>query len=67
VRRETAELVDEGHELDDVVLGDGAGLLGRLDGALVLGRADDGRGVGLADDFDGVGGGAWGLVRHCLL
>ena len=55
---EATELVDEGHELDDIVLGDGAGLLGGLDGALVLGRADDGRAVGLADDLDGVCGGA---------
>lgn len=28
---EAAELVDEGHELDDIVLGDGASLLGGLD------------------------------------
>ena len=55
---EATELVDEGHELDDIVLGDGAGLLGGLDGALVLGRADDGRAVGLANDLDGVCGGA---------
>ena len=54
VRGEAAELADEGHELDDIVLGDGAGLLGGLDGALVLGRADDGGAVGLADDLDGV-------------
>lgn len=33
---EATELVDEGHELDDVVLGDIAGLLGGLDGALIL-------------------------------
>ena len=56
---EATELVDEGHELDDIVLGDGAGLLGGLDGALVLGRADDGGAVGLADDLDSVCGGAF--------
>lgn len=60
VRGEAAELVDEGHELDDIILGNGAGLLGGLDRALVLGGANDGRAVGLADDLDGVGGGALG-------
>ena len=58
---EATELVDEGHELDDIVLRDGAGLLGGLNGALVLGRADDGGAVGLADDLDGVGGRALGV------
>jgi len=58
---EATELVDEGHELNDIVLGDGACLLGGLDGALVLGRADDGGAVGLADDLDGVGGRALGV------
>lgn len=59
VRGEATELVDEGHELDDIVLRDGSCLLGGLDGALVLGRADDGRAVGLADDLDSVCGGAF--------
>ena len=62
VRREAAELVDEGHELVDVVLGDVAALLGRLDAALVLRRADHGGAVGLANDFDGVGRGALGVL-----
>jgi hypothetical protein len=59
VRGEAAQLVDERHELVDVVLGDVAGLLRGLVAAFVLRGADDGRAVGLADDFDGVGGGAW--------
>lgn len=63
---EATELVDEGHELDDIVLGDGAGLLGGLDGALVLGRADDGRAVGLANDLDGVCGRALRYVSYLL-
>merc|ERR1712232_768679 len=50
VAGEATELVDEGHELGDIVLGDGAGLLGRLDGALVLRRTDDSGAVGLAND-----------------
>lgn len=58
VRGEAAKLVDERHELVDVVLGDVAALLRRLDAALVLRGAHDGGTVGLADDFDGVGGGA---------
>ena len=61
VRGEATELVDEGHELDDIVLRDVACLLGGLDGALVLGRADDGRAIGLADDLDGLGGRALGV------
>ena len=66
MRGEAAELVDERHELVDVVLGDVAGLFGGLVGALVLRGADDGGAVGLADDFDGVGGGAWGVVRFVV-
>lgn len=53
---EAAELVDEGHELGDVVLRDIAALLRGLDAALVLGLADDGRAVGLADNLNSVGG-----------
>jgi hypothetical protein len=59
---EAAELVDKGHELNNVVFRDIAGLLGRLDGTLVLGGADDGRAVGLANDLDCVGGRA---LRAC--
>lgn len=60
VRGEAAQLVDERHELVDVVLGDVAGLLARLDAALVLRGADHGGAVRLANDFDGVGGGTLG-------
>lgn len=53
---EAAELVDEGHELGNIVFGDIAALLRGLDAALVLRLADDGRAVGLADNLNSVGG-----------
>lgn len=68
VAGEAAELVDEGHELVDIVGRDVTLLLGTLDAALVLGLAGGGGAVGLADDLDGVGGLAfWELLEFCFL
>lgn len=53
---EASELVDEGHKLDNIVLGDITSLLGGLDAALVLGLTDGGGAVGLANDLDSLCG-----------
>lgn len=59
VRGEASKLVDEGHELNNVVLGDITSLLRGLGAALILRLADGGGTVGLANDLNGLCGLAW--------